>query len=195
MNQKTTMDSTLESVLKDDLMQDISIESDGKAVKVYGKLAGLTNLGKTYFVNWDEINKAYEYARSQLMQQFGDEVFGKSAQMTGQSSTGTASNTGTGNVVKEAGGTGPLIDCTVDFLMDLPEKKKQLNEATGSFSKFIDAVNKFQQYVQKMSSDEKWMKNHNAGNAIKNLNEAVKGFRNEGGPSSEGNVAAWNKFY
>ena len=63
--------------------------------------------------------------------------------MKGQSSTGTASNTGTGDVVKENSDTGPLISCDVNFLMDLPEKKEVLKEASGSFSQFIDAVNKF----------------------------------------------------
>lgn len=56
---RTTMNTPLEEVLKDDFMQEIFVETDdGKAVKTYGKLAGLTNLGKTYFINWNEINKA-----------------------------------------------------------------------------------------------------------------------------------------
>ena len=76
----TTIDKPLEQVLKDDLMQDIYVEAaGGKAVKTYGKLAGLQNLGKTYFVNWGDISKALDYAKNQLMQEFGNEVFGKSA--------------------------------------------------------------------------------------------------------------------
>ena len=67
-------------------MQDIQLEAGGSAVKVYGKLAGLTNLGKTYFVNWGEIDKANQYARSQIMQKYGNEVFGSSAQKKHQQS-------------------------------------------------------------------------------------------------------------
>ena len=59
---KITMDTSIDDVLKKDIMPEIYIED--KAVKVYGKLAGLTNLGKTFFVNWGEINKAYQYART-----------------------------------------------------------------------------------------------------------------------------------
>ena len=52
MNQKTTMDSTLESVLRDDLMQDIFVEEDkGKSVKVMKNIYGLTNLGRTFLVS------------------------------------------------------------------------------------------------------------------------------------------------
>lgn len=50
-----TMRTTLESVLKGDLIQDIYVEADGKAIKVEKKLAGLTNLGKTFFINEDEL--------------------------------------------------------------------------------------------------------------------------------------------
>ena len=188
MDRRTTIDKPLEQVLKDDLMPHIYVE-DGK-LKVYGKLAGLNNLGKTYFVNWADIEKAYDYARTQLMQEFGNEVFGKSAQMKGQSSTGTASQTGQGNVVKEAeGGTGPLIDCQVNFLMDLPEKKSILSEAIGSFTKFIEAVNNFQRYVQQKCNDENWKRTHAENNAINNLNDAVRSFKNEGGPKSDENIA------
>lgn len=60
----TTMDTALEDVLKEDIISGLYEEADEKAVKTYGKLAGLTNLGKTFFINWGEINKAYEYART-----------------------------------------------------------------------------------------------------------------------------------
>lgn len=101
------------------------------------------------------------------MQEFGNEVFGKSAQQKGQSSTGTASGTGSGDVVKEAAEMGPLLDCTVSFLMDLPEKKKklqndkQVNEATGSWDKFITAINNLQKHIQEKCNDEEWKKSHN----------------------------------
>jgi hypothetical protein len=54
-NDNMTMQTNPESVLKDDLMQDIYVEAGGKAIKVEKKLAGLTNLGKTFFINEDEL--------------------------------------------------------------------------------------------------------------------------------------------
>lgn len=77
MMNATTMNTALEDVLKGELTSDLFVE--GTAMKVYDKIAGLPNIGKTYFVNWNEISKANEYARNKLMQEWGNEVFGKSA--------------------------------------------------------------------------------------------------------------------
>lgn len=57
---RTTMDTELEDVLKEDIIPEIFVEE--KAVKVYGKLYGLTNLGRTYFTSEAEVNKANEEA-------------------------------------------------------------------------------------------------------------------------------------
>lgn len=51
----TTMDTALEDVLKEDIMT--SLFSEGKSVKVYGKIYGLTNLGRTFLVSEDEVLK------------------------------------------------------------------------------------------------------------------------------------------
>lgn len=69
---------------------------------------------------------------------------------------------------------GPLIDCSVDFLMDLPEKKEILSEAGGTYDRFLGAVNQFQKYIQ--GKDEKWISAHDKGGTIKKLNDAVKAF-------------------
>lgn len=52
---RTTMNTTLEDVLKEDIMT--SLFSEGKSVKVYGKIYGLTNLGRTFLVSEDEVLK------------------------------------------------------------------------------------------------------------------------------------------
>ena len=51
----TTMNTALEDVLKEDIMT--SLFSEGKSVKVYGKIYGLTNLGRTFLVSEDEVLK------------------------------------------------------------------------------------------------------------------------------------------
>lgn len=57
----TTINTSEEQILKDDIIG--SLYAEGNAVKVYGKLAGLPCIGKTYFVHWGEIEKANQYAR------------------------------------------------------------------------------------------------------------------------------------
>lgn len=49
----TTMNTSDEKILKEDLVKDIYFEGD--AVKVYKTIAKLTNLGRTYFVNQKEL--------------------------------------------------------------------------------------------------------------------------------------------
>ena len=61
----TTMDTALEDVLKEDIMT--SLFSEGKSVKVYGKIYGLTNLGRTFLVSEDEVLKRDNEASKQMM--------------------------------------------------------------------------------------------------------------------------------
>ena len=56
---------------------------EGKAVKVYGKLAGLNCIGRLNFVYGNEISEKVEYVNTQLMQKYGDEIYGKSGQAAG----------------------------------------------------------------------------------------------------------------
>ena len=74
---------------------------EGKAVKVYGKLAGLNCIGRLNFIYGYEITEKAEYANTQLMQKYGDEIYGKS----GQAADGKS-----------------LIQCNVNPLMQLPDK-------------------------------------------------------------------------
>lgn len=81
------MQTTLESVLKDDIMQDICVVNEGKSasedvekpVKVFKKIGGLTNLGRTYFWCRDELDKKREWVNAQLVQKYGAEIYGASA--------------------------------------------------------------------------------------------------------------------
>lgn len=101
-NSKTTMDTGLEDVLKDDIMQDIIVEAGGKAVKVYGKVAGLNCVGRTFFATEAEIADKNKWAQTQMMQKYGAEIYGASAQLQTQKANeaendSLASSTGTGS--------------------------------------------------------------------------------------------------
>ena len=72
---RTTMDTALEDVLKEDIIPEIFVEE--KAVKVYGKLYGLTNLGRTFFTSEWEVYKYKNEADKQMMQKYGTEIYNK----------------------------------------------------------------------------------------------------------------------
>ena len=59
----TTVNTSDEQILKDDILQDIVLEADGP-VKTYKKIGGLINLGKTYFVSEKELAKAEQSAQA-----------------------------------------------------------------------------------------------------------------------------------
>ena len=127
MNQKTTMDSTLESVLKDDLMRDIYLEATEQAeqpVKVYSKIAGLPNLGRTFFVNNSEIIEKHTWAWAQVMQKYGSEICGSDAALKGDGKTRADAPSFHGKQNESSGGStfsGGLVECSVNFLMDIPQ--------------------------------------------------------------------------
>ena len=61
----TTLNTSDEKILKEDLVKDIYFE--GKAVKIYDKIYGLTNLGRSYFCTYDEVLKVANEAKTQMM--------------------------------------------------------------------------------------------------------------------------------
>lgn len=74
-NSSITMQTSLESVLKDDIMQDICVVNEGKSasedvekpVKVFKKIGGLTNVGRTYFWCGSEIMEKQKYVEAQMV--------------------------------------------------------------------------------------------------------------------------------
>lgn len=60
-----TMQTTLESVLKDGIMQDIYVEAnDVPAVAAPKQIGGLTNLGKTFIWSESELEEKRKYAEA-----------------------------------------------------------------------------------------------------------------------------------
>lgn len=77
----TTINTSDEQILKEDLVKDIYFE--GKVVKEYDKIYGLTNIGRSYFCTFEEVMKKADEAETQMMQKYGSEVYGTNAQIKG----------------------------------------------------------------------------------------------------------------
>lgn len=73
----TTVDTPLEQILKDDILEDVFCEAS--AIKVQASIYGLNNLGRSYFCTYEEVVKKADDAETQMMQRYGAEVYGKSA--------------------------------------------------------------------------------------------------------------------
>lgn len=115
------MNRELDTILKDIVVEEVIQEAEGEKLKTYKTLANLTNLGKTYFINWGEIKKADTYAQTQVLHKFGDEM---------------------------AGGNSSIIKCSVSYLMDLPDKKKTLSEALEkTFKQFATEWNGLKDWI------------------------------------------------
>ena len=84
---KNELDCILKNEILDDCMDSLLEKNfvhesgDGSAVKVYGKLAGLSCIGRTCFTTLEELNAKNEDAQTQMMQKYGAETYGSSAQL------------------------------------------------------------------------------------------------------------------
>ena len=56
----TTVNTSDEKILKDDILENLVTEES--AVKVYKKIYGLNNVGRTFFTSEAEVNKANDEA-------------------------------------------------------------------------------------------------------------------------------------
>ena len=101
-----------------------------------------------------------------MVQKYGAEIYGTSAQMAGQRSTGTASSTGT-----SSGSASSLISCSVSPLMKLPIKGF-VKEANVAGEDFQNALNGFKNYLQKNKKNEEWVKTHQeVDDLLKNIDQ------------------------
>lgn len=74
-------------------------DDDNKKRKTYSTLGKLTNLGKTFFINWGEVKNADAYAQNQILQKFGAAMVGSDG-----------------------------VKCEVSYFMELPDKQKKLKK-------------------------------------------------------------------
>ena len=138
-------------ILKEELTRGIDLdkiyqESGGKPIPTYKKLAGLVNLGKTYFINFGEVRKAHDWAQTQMTNKYGAELYGVNAQLAQQR------NDGTGNILD---GRSSLITCNVSTMYNLP-KDGFVKEASGEYLDFKNTLEKFDKFLK----DRDWDKDH-----------------------------------
>ena len=74
----TTMDRSIEQFLKDLFLENVFVE-DGDAIRVADEIAGLPNIGKTFFVFESEINEKALWAEQEMIKKYGAEIYGTSA--------------------------------------------------------------------------------------------------------------------
>ena len=90
------IDRELDEIIKEELIGDIDLYAEAKElpapkpskppklpppVKTYKKLAGLKNLGKTFFINGSEIKNKDDWVQTQMTNLYGAELFGRNAQL------------------------------------------------------------------------------------------------------------------
>ena len=144
--EKDMKDRELDLVLKDIVVEGVVEEAEQKKLKTYSTLAKLINLGKVNLINWGEIQKADKYAKDMVLHEFGADMVGT--------------------------GGGGAIQCSVSYLMDLPDVKKFLSEAGVSLAKFIEKWKEFKEWIN--DHDDKWKKAHNNHNEFDKTINAIK---------------------
>ena len=111
-----------------------------KPVQVYKSIAGLTNIGRTFFTTEAELYDKLTGVQANMAQKYGAEIYGQSAQLTKQRSNGNGANTASGDAVTNSGS---LISCSVSRLMDLTKLKSESSlarESTGEYTDFAKAL-------------------------------------------------------
>jgi len=89
MRSKITFESSEDDILKELVSEGIDgevvVEDDKQLpVKVFKTIGGLTNLGRTYFWEIDELQDKRKWVEAQMVQKYGAEIYGTSAQLRGQ---------------------------------------------------------------------------------------------------------------
>lgn len=135
-------------------MDGIYLEGSDSPVKVYSKIAGLPNLGKTFFVNNSEIIEKHTWAWAQVMQKFGSEICGSDASLKGDGKTRADAPSFHGKQNESSGGStssGGLVECSVNFLMDIPQGGFK---ESGKVLSVQDQWKQFQNFVENKAKSD-----------------------------------------
>ena len=128
MNNKTTIGTSCNDILKGELLRGIYLEADGKTVKVYKKIAQLTNLGRTYFVNTKELMEKKRIVDANMLQKYGVEMYGENG----------------------------LIRCNIGELVDLNMLNESWFGDKNTFDDFKTAKTELEKFAQKKARDLWW---------------------------------------
>lgn len=166
-----TMQTTLESVLKDDIMQDIYVESnDVPAVPTPKQIGGLMNLGKTFIWSESELEEKRKYAEAQMVQKYGAEIYGVSAAQ------------GSGN---------SLISCNVSPFVDLTHVKSEAKN--DGYKKLRASCDELEKFLVGLS-DEWYSANGLKKDNVRAVLDTIHEFRDTGGVADDKNKDVWKKF-
>ena len=175
-------DLDLDSIIKGELMRDIEVEASdptkGKKVKVYGKIGGIVNLGRTYFTTKREVFDKDEQVQTEMAQKYGKEMYGLSGQLKGQSSSSStnAGASGKGDNLDQNSG---LIRCNVSTFLVVPNRgfmKEAGGQESAGYSAYENAWKKYQEYVEKQTRE--WQNNHHV-KQIHDLRGEILKLKNE----------------
>ena len=165
------MQTTLESVLKDDIMQDIYVESnDVPAVPTPKQIGGLMNLGKTFIWSESELEEKRKYAEAQMVQKYGAEIYGVSAAQ------------GSGN---------SLISCNVSPFVDLTHVKSEAKN--DGYKKLRASCDELEKFLVGLS-DEWYSANGLKKDNVRAVLDTIHEFRDTGGVADDKNKDVWKKF-
>ena len=208
---ENTSNIDLDNILKGELTEGLDIYSEAssgkKPIPVEKKLAGLLNLGKTFFTNEAELAEKHNWAWYQVVQKYGEDICGGSAQLQTQrantSSVGDNDGTGTGTGSKSElsgspqfksesqsmQGRGGLIECSVSPLMQIPHE--EVDEASSkAWEKVKKAWENLKSGVRvKMGSDNKFKTANEA--AWNTIQKQFSQLRPASGAKDYENIKAW----
>lgn len=135
------MSKELDNIIKEELTKGIDIFNEDEKIekkpsKVYPKLAGLTNLGRTFFVSSTEIAEKNKQAQDKMLQKYGADIYGTLIKCSYSSFMTVPQKT-----IKESGGWDTfdnVIDDLIDYLDNLLEKNKD----NGGLKSDVDELKK-----------------------------------------------------
>ena len=82
---ESSEDEVLKSIVSEGIDKEIVVEGGSQPpVKVFKTIGGLTNLGRTYFWEIDEVQDRRKWVEAQMVQKYGAEIYRTSAQLRGQ---------------------------------------------------------------------------------------------------------------
>ena len=207
-----------ESILKDEFLEGIFDEGDGsggkpKPAKVYPKLAGLINLGRTFFVSSNEIAQKNKLAQDKMLQKYGAEVYGSLIKCSYSPFMTVPDKT-----IKESGGWDTFdnnLDNLIDYLDEMVQKNKEDSDLKKSVDELKKTISRFDQTkgaregdnkktwktIIDMLSKEPFQSDKGMQGILKKLNSGYQTWKKNGGrgkdydPKTSSQGTDWNPNY
>lgn len=136
------MSKELDNIIKEELTKGIDIfnedeKNEKKPSKVYPKLAGLINLGRTFFVSSNEISEKNKLAQDKMLQKYGAEIYGNLIKCSYSPFMTVPQKT-----IKESGGGWDTFDNVIDDLIDYLDNLLENNKDNKQLKEDVDELKK-----------------------------------------------------